>query len=169
MFVLIIFSLLGMQLFSQEAGSGFADRFGQNFDTFWSGMLLLFQVLTGENWIELLEMGMTEDSLVVPVCLFVGYYIIVVYVLLNIFVALIMDNFVVEDDVKRSRQAAQFLHEFMTLRARELADAKGGGAKKKSKKKGAYARAPLTSILTQSSPRASSSQYPNITSPRSSP
>ena len=139
MFVLIIFSLLGMQLFSQEAGSGFIDRFGQNFYTFWSGMLLLFQVLTGENWIELLEMGMTQDSLVVPVCLFVGYYIIVVYVLLNIFVALIMDNFVVEDDVKRSRQAAQFLHEFMTLRAQELAGAgkKGKeGESNKMKKKG---------------------------------
>ena len=52
-------------------------------------MLLLFQVLTGENWVELLEMGMARST-IAPVSLFVGYYIIVVYVLLNIFIALIM-------------------------------------------------------------------------------
>jgi hypothetical protein len=150
MFVLVIFSLLGMQLFTLDAGEGFVARCGQNFDTFWSSMLLLFQVLTGENWVELLEMGMARDTFA-PVALFVCYYIIVVYVLLNIFVALIMDNFVIEDDKKRSRQAAQFLHEFMTLRAQELADEKGGKKiKKKMKKKVSAATTAHTPTLRAS-------------------
>ena len=61
LFVLTIFSLLGMQLFSGESGDGFDDaRFGQNFNTFLSSLLLLFQVLTGEDWVALLEMGMLK-------------------------------------------------------------------------------------------------------------
>ena len=125
MFVLVIFSLLGMQIFSSEAGRGFSTRFGHNFDTFWSSMLLWFQVLTGENWVELLEMGMAHST-AAPVALFIGYYIIVVYVLLNIFIALIMDQFEIPDDKKRTRQAAEFMHEFMTMRIREIAGEQDG-------------------------------------------
>lgn len=134
MFVLVIFSLLGMQLFSNEAGRGFSMRFGHNFDTFWSSMLLWFQVLTGENWVELLEMGMAHST-AAPVALFIIYYITVVYVLLNIFIALIMDQFEIPDDEKRTRQAAEFRHEFMTMCIREIAGEQDGRKTKLKKKK----------------------------------
>eukprot|EP01047_Picozoa_sp_COSAG01_P033914 COSAG01_NODE_2519_length_7522_cov_6.051192_1_plen_1559_part_10 len=133
LFVLVIFALLGMQLFAEEDGAGFnKTRFGQHFGTFSSSMLLLFQVLTGEDWVALLEMGMSRTHLAAPY--FVTYYILVVYVLLNIFVALIMDAFSVHDDIKTERQGEQFLREYGRIAAHNQLREQGMKLKGKEKK-----------------------------------
>ena len=106
------------------SGCGFLERLGQHFATFDSSMLLLFQVLTGEDWVNLLEMGMAGNQLAAAL-FFVAYYIFVVYVLLNIFVALIMDAFSVHDDIKVERQGEQYIQQYGRLNARQALLARG--------------------------------------------
>ena len=57
---MFIFTLLGMQLFAglftEENFDG--DKPRAHFDNFWWGFVTVFQVLTGENWNEVLYDGM---------------------------------------------------------------------------------------------------------------
>ncbi|KAI0983921.1 hypothetical protein GJ496_006977 [Pomphorhynchus laevis] len=94
---ILIFALLGMQLFGGE----FSFEEGtpmQNFDTFTSALITVFQILTGEDWNEVMYNGIRSQSKDgtrsgMP---YAFYYIVLVlfgnYTLLNVFLAIAVDN-----------------------------------------------------------------------------
>eukprot|EP00794_Sanderia_malayensis_P006128 gene6128-6833_t len=94
---LVIFALLGMTLF----GGKFAQRESPsrtNFDDFWNSFLAVFQILTGEDWNAVMYEGVIAnggpkkwDGLILSLY-FVGLVIIGNYVLLNVFLAIAVDN-----------------------------------------------------------------------------
>ncbi|CAG2163960.1 unnamed protein product [Oppiella nova] len=67
---IVIFSLLGMQVFGGKFSFKKKEKPRHNFDTFWQSLLTVFQILTGEDWNEV----MYDD------------------ILLNVFLAIAVDN-----------------------------------------------------------------------------
>ncbi|KAK2174860.1 hypothetical protein NP493_771g00002 [Ridgeia piscesae] len=93
---ILIFALLGMQLFGGEWN--FQDgRPASNFDTFPIALLTVFQILTGEDWNEVMYYGIKSMGGInnggMIYCL---YFIILTlfgnYTLLNVFLAIAVDN-----------------------------------------------------------------------------
>ena len=93
---LLIFALLGMQIFGGKFN--FQDESpNANFDTISASLLTVFQILTGEDWNMVMydgvraSGGVEEGGLI-----FVTYFIILVlignYTLLNVFLAIAVDN-----------------------------------------------------------------------------
>ncbi|CDW53368.1 Voltage dependent L type calcium channel subunit [Trichuris trichiura] len=95
---IVIFALLGMQIF----GGRFKYDSHQpmprsNFDTFAQSLLTVFQILTGEDWNSVMYIGIDSfggaTSPGIVVCLyFIVLFICGNYVLLNVFLAIAVDN-----------------------------------------------------------------------------
>ena len=94
---LLIFALLGMTLF----GGKFQykqEPSRTNFDDFWNSFLAVFQILTGEDWNAVMYEGVLanggpkDPTGLVMSLYFVGLVIIGNYVLLNVFLAIAVDN-----------------------------------------------------------------------------
>lgn len=100
MFVFIfIYTLLGMQVFGGHFN--FPDGLPRgNFDSFIIAFLTVFQVLTTENWNSVLfdSMRSPEVGQFIPVIYLVSWIFIGNYILLNLFLAILLDGFVAEDD-----------------------------------------------------------------------
>lgn len=100
MFVFIfIYTLLGMQVFGGQFN--FPDGLPRgNYNSFSIAFLTVFQVLTTENWNTVLfdSMRSPEVGQVVPVIYLVSWIFIGNYILLNLFLAILLDGFVAEDD-----------------------------------------------------------------------
>ncbi|XP_055884029.1 muscle calcium channel subunit alpha-1-like isoform X4 [Biomphalaria glabrata] len=94
---IVIFALLGMQLFGGKFNFDDGDKPRSNFDAFWPALLTVFQILTGEDWNVVMYNGIRSyggtSSPEVMVCLyFVVLYIVGNYILLNVFLAIAVDN-----------------------------------------------------------------------------
>uniref|UniRef100_A0AAY4E3T0 Voltage-dependent L-type calcium channel subunit alpha n=1 Tax=Denticeps clupeoides TaxID=299321 RepID=A0AAY4E3T0_9TELE len=94
---LIIFALLGMQLFGGKFNFDEAQTKRSTFDAFPQALLTCFQILTGEDWNVVMYDGiMAYGGPVFPgmiVCLyFVILFICGNYILLNVFLAIAVDN-----------------------------------------------------------------------------
>ncbi|ESO91449.1 hypothetical protein LOTGIDRAFT_51275, partial [Lottia gigantea] len=95
---IVICALLGMQLFGGRFN--FDDtqmKPRSNFDEFWQALLTVFQILTGEDWNVVMYDGIRAYGGVggfgVVVCLyFVVLFICGNYILLNVFLAIAVDN-----------------------------------------------------------------------------
>ncbi|CAH1786622.1 unnamed protein product [Owenia fusiformis] len=94
---ILIFALLGMQLFGGEWNFK-EGRPAQNFDSFATALLTVFQILTGEDWNEVMYNGIRSMGGVNSQygMLFSIYFIVLVifgnYTLLNVFLAIAVDN-----------------------------------------------------------------------------
>ncbi|KAH9503819.1 Voltage-dependent calcium channel type D subunit alpha-1 [Bulinus truncatus] len=94
---IVIFALLGMQLFGGKFNFEDAEKPRSNFDAFWPSLLTVFQILTGEDWNVVMYDGIRAyDGVKFPgvlVCLyFVVLFIVGNYILLNVFLAIAVDN-----------------------------------------------------------------------------
>eukprot|EP00095_Tigriopus_kingsejongensis_P005232 maker-scaffold1237_size53912-snap-gene-0.7 protein:Tk05232 transcript:maker-scaffold1237_size53912-snap-gene-0.7-mRNA-1 annotation:"hypothetical protein DAPPUDRAFT_333049" len=92
---ILIFALLGMQLF----GGAFNFQDGtppSNFNTFAIALLTVFQVLTGEDWNEVMYQGIESQGGHRSGMIYCLYFIILTlfgnYTLLNVFLAIAVDN-----------------------------------------------------------------------------
>ncbi|CAL8143658.1 unnamed protein product [Orchesella dallaii] len=92
---ILIFALLGMQLF----GGAFNLPEGTpptNFDSFPIALLTVFQILTGEDWNEVMYQGIQSQGGYRNGMIYSLYFIILVlfgnYTLLNVFLAIAVDN-----------------------------------------------------------------------------
>lgn len=92
---ILIFALLGMQLF----GGVFNFKEGTpaaNFNTFPIALLTVFQILTGEDWNEVMYHGIQSQDGIHGGMIYSLYFIILVlfgnYTLLNVFLAIAVDN-----------------------------------------------------------------------------
>ncbi|EDV29728.1 uncharacterized protein TRIADDRAFT_18642, partial [Trichoplax adhaerens] len=92
----LIFALLGMQIFGGRFNFNKSIP-RSNFDSFWQSLLTVFQILTGEDWNEIMYNGIKAlDGIDRFGILAVFYFIILVvvgnYILLNVFLAIAVDN-----------------------------------------------------------------------------
>uniref|UniRef100_A0A7S3DJI7 Calcium-channel protein CCH1 n=1 Tax=Palpitomonas bilix TaxID=652834 RepID=A0A7S3DJI7_9EUKA len=96
---MFIFSLLGMQMF----GGTFPAGVSSNFDELFPGrygfgaFMTIFQILTGENWNEVMYNGMAGTSVVS----LVYFYVLVclgIYIIMNLFLAILLGGFGAGDD-----------------------------------------------------------------------
>ncbi|KAF0306035.1 Sodium leak channel non-selective protein [Amphibalanus amphitrite] len=104
MCLLIITSSISMQLFC------FLDF--QKFETFPAAFMSMFQILTQEAWVDVMDetMYLTASAIVPLVAIyFILYHLFVTLIVLSLFVAVILDNLELDEDIKKLRQ----------LRARE--------------------------------------------------
>ena len=97
---IIIFSLLGTQIFGGQFGDDINELPRGNYDTFPIAFITVFQVLTMENWQTVLFDSMRNDSLnkyIVSI-----YYIVWIFlgnfILLNLFLAILLDSFLDDDN-----------------------------------------------------------------------
>uniref|UniRef100_A0A452S9W5 Voltage-dependent L-type calcium channel subunit alpha n=1 Tax=Ursus americanus TaxID=9643 RepID=A0A452S9W5_URSAM len=94
---IIIFSLLGMQLFGGKFNFDQTHTKRSTFDTFPQALLTVFQILTGEDWNAVMYDGiMAYGGPFFPGMLVCVYFIILFicgnYILLNVFLAIAVDN-----------------------------------------------------------------------------
>jgi Ca2+-binding EF-hand superfamily protein len=92
--VIFIYSILGVQLFT-FLPHNYALNDDRNFETFGNAMLINIQCLTGDSWSTLMfeaRDGSTAHPQIV-VGFFVSFQIVCSYVILNLLVAVILENF----------------------------------------------------------------------------
>jgi hypothetical protein len=92
-----IFALLGKTLFGGQFG--YEPRPRGNFDTFTIAFVTVFQVLTMENWQTVLFDSMrSERGKWVPSIFFISWIFIGNFILLNLFLAILLDSFLEEEE-----------------------------------------------------------------------
>uniref|UniRef100_A0A8C2VP99 Sodium channel protein n=1 Tax=Chinchilla lanigera TaxID=34839 RepID=A0A8C2VP99_CHILA len=96
--VMFIYAIFGMNCFSgMERKGGIDDIF--NFDTFAGSMLCLFQITTSAGWDSLLDpmLGLTSSEKPyfpgIAIVYFVSYVIISFLIVVNMYIAVILENF----------------------------------------------------------------------------
>ncbi|XP_057212233.1 voltage-dependent R-type calcium channel subunit alpha-1E isoform X4 [Triplophysa rosa] len=91
---ILVFALLGMQLFGGRFI--FEDYTPTNFDTFPAAIMTVFQILTGEDWNEVMYNGIRSQGGVKSGMWSSVYFIVLTlfgnYTLLNVFLAIAVDN-----------------------------------------------------------------------------
>ena len=93
------YALIGMELyggnFTPENGFEEAPRF--HFDSFVWSLVTVFQVISGENWNETMYIGMRFNGVVGSIY-FVSLFVLGNFVALNLFLAILLQNFGDDDD-----------------------------------------------------------------------
>ncbi|XP_019519689.1 PREDICTED: voltage-dependent P/Q-type calcium channel subunit alpha-1A isoform X6 [Hipposideros armiger] len=104
---IVVFALLGMQLF----GGQFNFDEGTpptNFDTFPAAIMTVFQILTGEDWNEVMYDGIKSQGGVKGGMVFSIYFIVLTlfgnYTLLNVFLAIAVDNLANAQELTKDEQ-----------------------------------------------------------------
>ncbi|XP_076062886.1 sodium leak channel non-selective protein na isoform X5 [Oratosquilla oratoria] len=104
MCLLIITSSISMQLFC------FLEEYGK-FETFSDAFMSMFQILTQEGWVDVMDgtmlntMDKTTDKLAPIVAIyFILYHLFVTLIVLSLFVAVILDNLELDEDIKKLKQ-----------------------------------------------------------------
>ncbi|XP_077301689.1 sodium leak channel non-selective protein na [Arctopsyche grandis] len=100
MCLLIISSSISMQLFCFLTGF-------TKFETFPEAFMSMFQILTQEAWVEVMDETMirTSQTLTPLVAMyFILYHLFVTLIVLSLFVAVILDNLELDEDIKKLKQ-----------------------------------------------------------------
>jgi len=128
--IMFIFTLLGMQLFGGDWTAVYfcsdpknyelclLDTPRPNFDSFWWGFVTVFQVLTGENWNELLYIGLRVHG-EIAVVYFVALNLIGTYMVLNLFLAILLARFELEDEQEEEEEERLKREEQTALQAKK--------------------------------------------------
>jgi voltage-dependent calcium channel N type alpha-1B len=128
---ILIFALLGMQLF----GGNFnfeEETPPQNFNSFVVALLTVFQILTGEDWNEVMYKAIESQGGIEQGMVYSSYFIVLVlfgnYTLLNVFLAIAVDNLANAQELTAAQEEEE---EEDKMRAKEqlqneLANLKGG-------------------------------------------
>merc|ERR1711871_251075 len=95
--IVFIFTLLGMQLFGGKFDFA-EDPPRHHFDNLWWAFVSVFQVLTGENWNEVLYNGIRATGWAESVIYFTLLNIVGAYIILNLFMAILLGQFDDDDD-----------------------------------------------------------------------
>ncbi|CBY24520.1 unnamed protein product [Oikopleura dioica] len=105
---IIIFSLLGMQLFGGKFNT-IDVQTRSNFDDFLHALLTVFQILTGEDWNSVMYSGIQAyEGPAKPLGMVVSVYFIILfvfgnYILLNVFLAIAVDNLADAESLTKSQ------------------------------------------------------------------
>ncbi|PNJ50045.1 CACNA1S isoform 2 [Pongo abelii] len=107
---IVIFALLGMQLFGGRYDFEDTEVRRSNFDNFPQALISVFQVLTGEDWTSMMYNGiMAYGGPSYPGMLVCIYFIILFvcgnYILLNVFLAIAVDNLAEAESLTSAQKA----------------------------------------------------------------
>uniref|UniRef100_A0A8C0XL23 Voltage-dependent L-type calcium channel subunit alpha n=1 Tax=Castor canadensis TaxID=51338 RepID=A0A8C0XL23_CASCN len=107
---IVIFALLGMQLFGGRYDFEDTEVRRSNFDNFPQALISVFQVLTGEDWTSMMYNGiMAYGGPSYPGVLVCIYFIILFvsgnYILLNVFLAIAVDNLAEAESLTSAQKA----------------------------------------------------------------
>ncbi|KAA8567394.1 hypothetical protein EYC84_010413 [Monilinia fructicola] len=84
-----------------------------NFSTIFNSFLGLYQILSSENWTTLLYdvtgIDKMRNTSWIGASFFIGWFILANFILVNMFIAVIQENFDVSEDEKRMQQVKAFL------------------------------------------------------------
>ncbi|TRY57166.1 hypothetical protein DNTS_003263 [Danionella cerebrum] len=106
---IVVFALLGMQLFG---GRFIFDEYTPtNFDTFPAAIMTVFQILTGEDWNEVMYNGIRSQGGVKSGMWSSVYFIVLTlfgnYTLLNVFLAIAVDNLANAQELTKDEEEAE--------------------------------------------------------------
>uniref|UniRef100_A0A3B5A4C5 Voltage-dependent R-type calcium channel subunit alpha-1E-like n=1 Tax=Stegastes partitus TaxID=144197 RepID=A0A3B5A4C5_9TELE len=104
---IVVFALLGMQLFG---GFIFEDYTPTNFDTFPAAIMTVFQILTGEDWNEVMYNGIRSQGGVKSGMWSSIYFIVLTLfgnTLLNVFLAIAVDNLANAQELTKDEEEAE--------------------------------------------------------------
>ncbi|UJR22467.1 hypothetical protein I4U23_025525 [Adineta vaga] len=111
---IVIFALLGMQMFGGKFDEIFTveEKPRNNFDSFWGALITVFQILTGEDWNEVLYTGIRALGGLglagTVVCVyFIVLFICGNYILLNVFLAIAVDNLADAENLTAAEEEEQ--------------------------------------------------------------
>ncbi|CAF3533579.1 unnamed protein product [Rotaria sp. Silwood1] len=111
---IVIFALLGMQMFGGKFDHIFVveEKPRNNFDSFWGALITVFQILTGEDWNEVLYTGIRALGGLGLVGTVVCFYFIILficgnYILLNVFLAIAVDNLADAENLTAAEEEEQ--------------------------------------------------------------
>ncbi|XP_078597255.1 voltage-dependent L-type calcium channel subunit alpha-1D-like isoform X29 [Branchiostoma floridae x Branchiostoma japonicum] len=110
---ILIFALLGMQIFGGKFNfDDTQQKDRSNFDTFWQSLLTVFQILTGEDWNEVMYTGIQSYGGVSKIGILACFYFIILFIcgnfiLLNVFLAIAVDNLADADALTEAEEAAE--------------------------------------------------------------
>ncbi|XP_063148923.1 voltage-dependent L-type calcium channel subunit alpha-1D [Candoia aspera] len=139
---IIIFSLLGMQLFGGKFNFDETQTKRSTFDNFPQALLTVFQILTGEDWNAVMYDGIMAyggpSSSGMIVCIyFIILFICGNYILLNVFLAIAVDNLADAESLNTAQKEEAEEKERKKSARKESLDAKRGdkpeGEPKKAK------------------------------------
>ncbi|UJR21745.1 hypothetical protein I4U23_024820 [Adineta vaga] len=121
---ILIFALLGMQLFGGEFS--FEDGTPlQNFNKFATALITVFQILTGEDWNEIMYNGISSQGGASGKGMVYSLYFVILvlfgnYTLLNVFLAIAVDNLANAHELTKDEEEEQAAEE--EKRQRETKD-----------------------------------------------
>lgn len=102
-FWILVFGIVAMFLFSTCPTSGRVNRAG--FKDFWSASMTNFQILSGDDWAwvmyEYMDCYQTPELVAVY---FVAMHMSSAFIMVNLFVAIFLENFALSDEDKRQKQ-----------------------------------------------------------------
>ncbi|CAG0896176.1 unnamed protein product [Darwinula stevensoni] len=125
---IIIFALLGMQLFGGKFDFNAAEEKPRsNFDSFWQSLLTVFQILTGEDWNAVMYQGIQAYGGVANIGVLACFYFIILficgnYILLNVFLAIAVDNLADAESLTAIEKEAEEEEERLKSEERERGD-----------------------------------------------
>lgn len=117
---MLICSLLGMQIFGGKFNMDGDEIPRSNFDSFWKALITVFQILTGEDWNAVMYDGIRswggigEGGSIVAIFYFIFLVVVGNYILLNVFLAIAVDNLAdaenlteMEEEKKQKKEKAR--------------------------------------------------------------
>ena len=113
--ITFLMSIFAVQLFRGELTM--YDPYGNvvrtTFFTIYNAFLGMYQVLSSENWTNIMYNITAYDTRLhtawIAAIFFIGWFILANFILLNMFIAVIQENFDVSEDEKRMHQVKSFL------------------------------------------------------------
>ena len=107
-----IYALLGMQTFGGKYNFGDDEPARGNYDSFEIAFVTVFQVLTMENWqLNLYQSMRTQNPKYVTAIFYVSWIFIGNFVLLNLFLAILLDSFVNDEEVSEEQIELELIAE----------------------------------------------------------
>lgn len=114
--ITFLMSVLAVQLFRGELPQtdDYGDTIEVTFSTIYNAFLGMYQVLSSENWTTVMynitTYGKARNTAWIGSMFFVGWFILANFILVNMFIAVIQENFDVSEDEKRMHQVRSFLN-----------------------------------------------------------
>lgn len=96
--LMFIYVLLGMEIFAHKSDEILPEtKFRGNFNNFFNGFVVVFTVLTGENWDETMFQFARQKGYI-AIFFFISLIIIGVMIFLNLFLAILLENFDADEE-----------------------------------------------------------------------
>jgi len=114
--ILAMYAVLGMQLFVNR-GDALKDAPRLNYDTFPKAMLTLFAVSTGEGWTSLMFHEILISTAAIP--FYITFLILVNYIVLNLVIAVVLENLELRDVEKNLVQSEELVHRTIKMTMRD--------------------------------------------------